>query len=87
MFFRKIGDKCPKLKYDFPELEDSGNCIIRNICCIVFDLKRNVLQMKLNHMAPETLIAVPSWSAIFNKYHANEYSQINKYKNKVLAHL
>ena len=32
----------PSLKYHFSKFDDSGNCIIRNICCIVFDLKRNV---------------------------------------------
>ena len=30
------------VKYDFSKLNDSGNCIIRNTYCIVFDLKRNV---------------------------------------------
>ena len=31
------------LKYHFSKpRDDSGNCIIRNTCCIVFDLKRNV---------------------------------------------
>ena len=30
------------LKYDFSELDDSGNYIIRNTCCIVFDMKGNV---------------------------------------------
>ena len=30
------------LKYDFARLDESGNCIIRNTCCIVFDLKRNL---------------------------------------------
>ena len=30
------------IKYDFSKLDDSGNCIIRNTCCIVFHLKRNV---------------------------------------------
>ena len=29
-------------KAQFFKLDDSGNCIIRNTCCIVFDLKRNV---------------------------------------------
>ena len=31
-----------ELKYDFYTLNDSGNCIIRKMCCIVSDLKRNV---------------------------------------------
>ena len=32
------------IKYDFSELDDSENCIIRirKTCCIAFDLKRNV---------------------------------------------
>ena len=31
-----------KVKYNFSKFTDSGNCIFRKTCCIVFDLKRKV---------------------------------------------
>ena len=79
-------EKISPIKYYFSKLDDSGNCIIRKTCCIVFDLKRNG---RLSEVIPHGRRSVNCCLGLqhFSECHAYEYSQRNKSLGKVLAHL
>ena len=66
------------LKYNFSKLNDSGNCTVRKTCYIVFDMKRNVSQMKLFLMARCVSIDLLVYNILISNMFMNTLKRIKK---------